>query len=101
VVACARGSVYFRFPGGKEELATEVTLLHAAGVIAHLNRAAGATSTAAELKLISEKAADLYTRAPSATRTRDLLLRRHFPSVAWRRLVSPDVGSGRSENRWT
>src|SRR5271155_4537946 len=44
-----RGSVYFHFPGGKEELATEVTLLHAAGVTAHINRAASATSTAAEL----------------------------------------------------
>jgi hypothetical protein len=38
------------------------------------------------------------TCAPSATRTRDLLLRRHFPNVAPRRPVSPDVASGCSEN---
>lgn len=44
-----RGSLYFHFPGGKEELATEVALVHAADTIAHINRAAGTTSTAAEL----------------------------------------------------
>jgi TetR/AcrR family transcriptional repressor of lmrAB and yxaGH operons len=44
-----RGSLYFHFPGGKEELATEVALMHAADGIAHLNRAAGTTTTAAEL----------------------------------------------------
>ncbi|WP_445161567.1 TetR/AcrR family transcriptional regulator [Mycobacterium sp. Dal123C01] len=44
-----RGSLYFHFPGGKEELATEVALMHAADGIAHLNRAAGNTTTAAEL----------------------------------------------------
>jgi TetR/AcrR family transcriptional regulator, lmrAB and yxaGH operons repressor len=44
-----RGSLYFHFPGGKEELATEVALVHAADAIAHINRAAGTTSTAAEL----------------------------------------------------
>lgn len=44
-----RGSLYFHFPGGKEELATEVALLHAADTIAHINRAAGTTNTAAEL----------------------------------------------------
>ncbi|MEZ0351079.1 TetR/AcrR family transcriptional regulator [Mycobacterium sp. pR1184] len=44
-----RGSLYFHFPGGKEELATEVTLVHSADAIAHVNRAAGTTSTAAEL----------------------------------------------------
>lgn len=47
--AAPRGSVYFHFPGGKEELATEVTLVHAADAIAHTNRAAGSTRTAAEL----------------------------------------------------
>jgi TetR/AcrR family transcriptional regulator, lmrAB and yxaGH operons repressor len=46
--AAPRGSLYFHFPGGKEELATEVSLLHAADVIAHVNRAAGTTDTAAE-----------------------------------------------------
>jgi AcrR family transcriptional regulator len=47
--AAPRGSVYFHFPGGKEELATEVALLHAADAITRINRAAAATSTAAEL----------------------------------------------------
>jgi AcrR family transcriptional regulator len=47
--AAPRGSVYFHFPGGKEELATEVALVHAADMIAHINRAAGATTTAGEL----------------------------------------------------
>ncbi|BBY20758.1 TetR/AcrR family transcriptional regulator [Mycobacterium stomatepiae] len=43
-----RGSLYFHFPGGKEELATEVALQHAAEIVASVNRAAGATETAAE-----------------------------------------------------
>jgi TetR/AcrR family transcriptional regulator, lmrAB and yxaGH operons repressor len=47
--AAPRGSIYFHFPGGKEELATEVTLLHAGDTIAHINRTAAATSTAAQL----------------------------------------------------
>ena len=47
--AAPRGSIYFHFPGGKEELATEVTLLHAGDAIAHINRAAAATGTAAQL----------------------------------------------------
>jgi TetR/AcrR family transcriptional regulator, lmrAB and yxaGH operons repressor len=47
--AAPRGSIYFHFPGGKEELATEVTLLHAADGIARINRAAAATSTAGQL----------------------------------------------------
>src|ERR1700742_4634016 len=44
-----RGSLYFHFPGGKEELATEVALLHTADAIAHINRSAGTTGTAGEL----------------------------------------------------
>jgi TetR/AcrR family transcriptional repressor of lmrAB and yxaGH operons len=44
-----RGSIYFHFPGGKADLAGEVTLLHAADRIAHINRAAAATTTAAQL----------------------------------------------------
>jgi len=47
--AAPRGSIYFHFPGGKEELATEVILLHAGDHIAHINRAAAATSTAGQL----------------------------------------------------
>jgi AcrR family transcriptional regulator len=47
--AAPRGSIYFHFPGGKEELATEVTLLHASDRIAAINRAAATTRTAAEL----------------------------------------------------
>jgi AcrR family transcriptional regulator len=43
-----RGSLYFHFPGGKEELATEVALQHSADIIADINRAAGATDSAAE-----------------------------------------------------
>jgi TetR/AcrR family transcriptional regulator, lmrAB and yxaGH operons repressor len=44
-----RGSLYFHFPGGKEELAGEVTLLHTGDHIAHINRAAAATTSAAQL----------------------------------------------------
>jgi len=47
--AAPRGSMYFHFPGGKEELATEVALVHSADAVAHINRVAGTTSTAAEL----------------------------------------------------
>ena len=47
--AAPRGSIYFHFPGGKEELATEVTLLHVSDRISHINRAASAATTAAEL----------------------------------------------------
>jgi TetR/AcrR family transcriptional repressor of lmrAB and yxaGH operons len=47
--AAPRGSLYFHFPGGKEELASEVTLLDAGDHIAHINRAAAATSTAGQL----------------------------------------------------
>jgi TetR/AcrR family transcriptional repressor of lmrAB and yxaGH operons len=47
--AAPRGSIYFHFPGGKEELATEVTLLHAADRISDINRAAAVATTAAQL----------------------------------------------------
>jgi AcrR family transcriptional regulator len=47
--AAPRGSIYFHFPGGKEELAGEVILLHAGDHIAHINRAAAATNTAGQL----------------------------------------------------
>jgi TetR/AcrR family transcriptional repressor of lmrAB and yxaGH operons len=47
--AAPRGSLYFHFPGGKEELATEVALVHTADTIAHINRVAGTTSTGADL----------------------------------------------------
>jgi TetR/AcrR family transcriptional regulator, lmrAB and yxaGH operons repressor len=47
--AAPRGSIYFHFPGGKEELAGEVVLLHAGDHIAHINRAAAATTTAGQL----------------------------------------------------
>jgi TetR/AcrR family transcriptional regulator, lmrAB and yxaGH operons repressor len=47
--AAPRGSIYFHFPGGKEELASEVNLLHTGDHIAHINRAAASTDTAGQL----------------------------------------------------
>ena len=47
--AAPRGSIYFHFPGGKEELATEVALLHASDRITQINRAAAVATTAAQL----------------------------------------------------
>src|SRR5260370_24324850 len=47
--AAPRGSMDFHFPGGKEELASEVILLHAADVIAHITRSAAATNTTDQL----------------------------------------------------
>jgi len=47
--AAPRGSLYFHFPGGKDELASEVSLLHTGDHIANINRAAAATTTAAQL----------------------------------------------------
>jgi TetR/AcrR family transcriptional repressor of lmrAB and yxaGH operons len=47
--AAPRGSLYFHFPGGKDELASEVTLLHAGDHIANINRAAATTTTAVQL----------------------------------------------------
>lgn len=44
-----RGSVYFHFPGGKEELATEVAITHTAGMTAMINRLAAGTPDAATL----------------------------------------------------
>src|SRR5581483_295028 len=38
--AAPRGSVYYHFPGGKEELGTEVALLHFADLVAQINRSA-------------------------------------------------------------
>ena len=37
--AAPRGSIYFHFPGGKEELATEVTLLHASAIASQTSTA--------------------------------------------------------------
>jgi TetR/AcrR family transcriptional regulator, lmrAB and yxaGH operons repressor len=61
--AAPRGSIYFHFPGGKEELATEVTLLHAADAIAKINRAAATSRTAAQLiaAFIGRERDDLVT----------------------------------------
>jgi AcrR family transcriptional regulator len=47
--AAPRGSIYFHFPGGKDELAREVTLLHTGDHITHINRAAASTTTASQL----------------------------------------------------
>ena len=44
-----RGSVYFHFPGGKEELGIEVAIAHGADTIAQINRAAARAGSAAEL----------------------------------------------------
>jgi AcrR family transcriptional regulator len=44
-----RGSVYFHFPGGKEELGTEVAIAHAAATVADINRAAARATSGAEL----------------------------------------------------
>jgi AcrR family transcriptional regulator len=44
-----RGSVYFHFPGGKEELGSEVAIAHSADTVAQINRAAARTETAEAL----------------------------------------------------
>jgi TetR/AcrR family transcriptional regulator, lmrAB and yxaGH operons repressor len=44
-----RGSVYYHFPGGKEELGREVAALHGADNIALVDRLANETTTADEL----------------------------------------------------
>jgi AcrR family transcriptional regulator len=44
-----RGSVYFHFPGGKEELGTEVAIAHGAETIALINRSAARAGSVAEL----------------------------------------------------
>jgi TetR/AcrR family transcriptional repressor of lmrAB and yxaGH operons len=44
-----RGSVYFHFPGGKEELGREVAIMHGADTIAQINRAAASADSVEEL----------------------------------------------------
>ena len=44
-----RGSVYYHFPGGKEEIAADVTVLHAHKTVATIDRAAETATTATEL----------------------------------------------------
>jgi TetR/AcrR family transcriptional regulator, lmrAB and yxaGH operons repressor len=46
--AAPRGSLYFHFPGGKDELAAEVAMSHAAQLMVHINRVASVTDTAAD-----------------------------------------------------
>src|SRR5262252_2623008 len=43
----------------------------------------------------------IHRGAPSAIRTRDLLLRRHSPDVARRRRVWPDVAFSCTDSGWT
>jgi hypothetical protein len=52
--------------------------------------------------IVGKRLADLaiWMCAPTATRTRDLLLRRHFRSVPGRCWVWPDVPFGRGDNGW-
>jgi AcrR family transcriptional regulator len=52
-----RGSLYFHFRGGKEELATEVALHHAVDCIAHIS--AAHTARVVEKNLPPEYAHDL------------------------------------------
>ncbi|GAA4846401.1 TetR/AcrR family transcriptional regulator [Pseudonocardia benzenivorans] len=47
--AAPRGSVYFHFPGGKEELGTEVVLTHSAETTALINRVALRVDTPGEI----------------------------------------------------
>src|ERR1700751_3182734 len=47
--AAPRGSIYFHFPSGKEELGGGGVPLHAGDPIAHINRAAAAPPTAGQL----------------------------------------------------
>ena len=44
-----RGSVYFHFPGGKEELGAEVAIAHGADTVAQINRAAARAESVEEL----------------------------------------------------
>lgn len=44
-----RGSVYFHFPGGKEELGVEVALLHLAELVTDVNRAAARAQSPGEI----------------------------------------------------
>lgn len=45
----SRGSIYFHFPGGKEEIGVEVAIDHGSAAVVTVNRAAARTTTAAEL----------------------------------------------------
>ncbi len=45
----SRGSIYFHFPGGKEEIGVEVAIDHGAFAVTAVNRAASRSTTAAEL----------------------------------------------------
>ena len=47
-----RGSVYFHFPGGKEELGAEVAIAHGADTVAQINRAAARAESVEELLTI-------------------------------------------------
>jgi TetR/AcrR family transcriptional repressor of lmrAB and yxaGH operons len=47
--AAPRGSVYFHFPGGKEELGIEVALMHLADTVSRINRSALRVGTAAAM----------------------------------------------------
>lgn len=45
----SRGSIYFHFPGGKEEIGVEVAIEHGAAAVTTVNRAAARSTTPAEL----------------------------------------------------
>ena len=105
--AAPRGSVYFHFPGGKEELATEVTLVHAADAHRAYQPRGGSTRTAAQLieafigrirdELVAsnyrEGCADRSDRARSDARL-DATQRRYPP-----RLPGHDRHAGRPPRR--
>jgi len=61
-------------------------------------RRAGRRNSCTDLDTNNEKYP--FTCAPTATRTRDLLLRRHFRSMVRRCRVSPDVPFSCSRNGW-
>ena len=51
--------------------------------------------------LASRTLTRIFESAPTATRTRDLLLRRHFRSVVIQRWISTEVLFGRYGGGWT